>query len=66
MEQSRPDDSSPNGPRFGERGATATEYAALLALIALIIAVGVGAFGTALGTYFSTAATTLRTLLGIP
>lgn len=36
-----------------ERGATATEYGLLVGLIALIIVVGVGAFGTALDAFFS-------------
>jgi pilus assembly protein Flp/PilA len=36
-----------------DRGATATEYAMLVAFIAIIISVGVGVFGTALDTWFS-------------
>jgi pilus assembly protein Flp/PilA len=36
-----------------ERGATATEYALLVAFIALAIIVGVTAFGTALNNFFS-------------
>jgi pilus assembly protein Flp/PilA len=36
-----------------DRGATATEYALLVALIALVIVVGVGAFGTQLNTFFN-------------
>jgi pilus assembly protein Flp/PilA len=36
-----------------DRGATATEYALLVALIALVIVVGVGLFGTALNNFFS-------------
>lgn len=36
-----------------ERGATATEYALLVAFIALAIIVGVTAFGTQLNTFFS-------------
>lgn len=37
----------------GERGATATEYALLIALIAVAIVVAVGAFGTALSDFFT-------------
>ncbi|MDQ4488803.1 Flp family type IVb pilin [Sinomonas sp. ASV486] len=40
-----------------EKGATATEYALLVGLIALIIAVGVLAFGGALNTWFNNLAT---------
>ncbi|WP_336857624.1 Flp family type IVb pilin [Sinomonas albida] len=47
--------------RRDERGATATEYALLVGLIALIIVVGVGAFGTALNTWFSSLASTVAT-----
>lgn len=36
-----------------DRGATATEYALLVAFIALAIIVGVTAFGTALNNFFS-------------
>lgn len=36
----------------GERGATATEYALLVAFIALAIVVGVTAFGTELDAFF--------------
>lgn len=35
-----------------DEGATALEYAILVALIALIIVVGVGAFGDALNEFF--------------
>ncbi|WP_336857626.1 Flp family type IVb pilin [Sinomonas albida] len=42
-----------------EKGATATEYALLVGLIALIIVVGVGAFGGALNTWFSSLASTV-------
>ena len=45
--------------RPDERGATATEYALLVGLIALIIVVGVGAFGGALNSWFSSLATTV-------
>ncbi|MCQ9163600.1 Flp family type IVb pilin [Arthrobacter sp. STN4] len=37
----------------GERGATATEYALLVAFIALAIVGGVTAFGTNLGSFFN-------------
>ncbi len=40
-----------------ERGATATEYALLVAFIALAIIVGVTLFGNALNTFFSNLAT---------
>ena len=43
----------------GEKGATATEYALLVGLIALIIVVGVGLFGQALNSWFSSLATTV-------
>jgi pilus assembly protein Flp/PilA len=36
-----------------DRGATATEYALLVALIAIAIVVAVTAFGSALGTFFN-------------
>ena len=36
-----------------DRGATATEYAMLVAFIAVAIVVAVTAFGTALSTFFS-------------
>jgi pilus assembly protein Flp/PilA len=36
-----------------ERGATATEYALLVAFIALIIVAGVTLFGSQLNTFFS-------------
>lgn len=42
-----------------ERGATATEYALLVGLIAIVIAVGVGLFGTALNSFFGSLATTV-------
>lgn len=44
-----------------EKGATATEYSLLLAFIALIIIVGVTAFGTALNNWFSSFETTVGT-----
>jgi pilus assembly protein Flp/PilA len=37
----------------GEKGATATEYALLIAFVALVIIVGAGLFGTALSNWFS-------------
>jgi pilus assembly protein Flp/PilA len=42
--------------RDDEEGATATEYGLLVGLIALIIVVGVGAFGNALNDFFNTLA----------
>jgi pilus assembly protein Flp/PilA len=42
-----------------ERGATATEYALLVALIAIVIAVAVGLFGTNLSTFYNNVATTV-------
>jgi pilus assembly protein Flp/PilA len=35
-----------------DRGATATEYAMLVAFIAIVITAGVGVFGTALSNWF--------------
>jgi pilus assembly protein Flp/PilA len=43
--------------RDNERGATATEYALLVAFIAIAIIVGVTLFGNALNTFFSNLAT---------
>ncbi len=43
----------------GERGATATEYALLVALIATVIIVGVTAFGGALSGFFTTLGATV-------
>lgn len=37
----------------GDRGATAVEYALIVALIAVVIVVGVGIFGTQLNTFFT-------------
>ena len=37
-----------------DRGATATEYALLVSLIALVIVVGVGVFGGQLNSFFNT------------
>ena len=42
-----------------DRGATATEYAMLVAFIAVAIAVAVTAFGTALSKFFSGLAKTI-------
>ncbi|MFC4394937.1 Flp family type IVb pilin [Arthrobacter sedimenti] len=42
-----------------EKGATATEYSLLVGLIALVLVVGVGAFGGALNSWFSTLGTTV-------
>lgn len=36
-----------------DRGASAVEYALIVALIAVVITVGVGAFGTSLNTFFT-------------
>ena len=47
-----------------ERGATATEYALLVGLIALAIVIGVGAFGTALNDFFNSLADTVTGWLG--
>ncbi|MGO4471794.1 Flp family type IVb pilin [Arthrobacter sp. M-10] len=44
-----------------EKGATATEYSLLVGLIALVIVVGVTAFGTNLNTFFSGLASTVGT-----
>ncbi|MGY4540556.1 pilus assembly protein Flp/PilA [Arthrobacter sp. UYNi723] len=44
-----------------EKGATATEYSLLVAFIALLIIIGVTAFGTALNNWFSTLGSTVGT-----
>lgn len=44
-----------------ERGATATEYGLLVGLIALIIVVGVGFFGSSLDAYFNSLGTWVST-----
>ena len=44
-----------------EKGATATEYSLLVAFIALLIIIGVTAFGTALNTWFSSLGTKVGT-----
>ena len=46
-------------PREEEKGATATEYALLVAFIAFAVIAGVTLFGTALSGYFSKLATTV-------
>ena len=46
-------------PREEEKGATATEYALLVAFIAFAIIIGVTAFGGALSGYFSKLGTTV-------
>jgi pilus assembly protein Flp/PilA len=43
-----------------EDGATAAEYGLLVALIALVIVAGVGAFGTALDGFFNGIANTVK------
>ena len=43
--------------RDSDRGATATEYALLVAFIAIAIIVGVTLFGAALNTFFGNLAT---------
>ena len=50
--------------RDTERGATATEYALLVALIALAIVIGVTAFGTALNDFFNSIADPVTGWLG--
>lgn len=44
-----------------EKGATATEYSLLVGMIALVIVVGVTAFGGALNTFFNDLTTTVKT-----
>jgi pilus assembly protein Flp/PilA len=39
--------------RNDEKGATAVEYGLMVALIAVVLVVGVGAFGSSLNTFFS-------------
>ena len=39
--------------RNDEKGATAVEYGLMVALIAVVLVVGVGAFGTSLNGFFS-------------
>ena len=48
----------------GEQGATATEYALLVGVVVLVVAVGVGTFGTALAGWFGSLATGLTGWLG--
>lgn len=44
---------TPAVPAMDDRGASAVEYALIVGLIAVAIVVGVTAFGTSLGTFFS-------------
>lgn len=44
-----------------EKGATATEYSLLVAFIALLIILGVTAFGTALNNWFASLGSTVGT-----
>jgi pilus assembly protein Flp/PilA len=44
-----------------DKGATATEYSLLVAFIALLIIIGVTAFGTALNDWFTTLGTKVGT-----
>lgn len=53
-------------PEESERGATATEYALLCGFIALVIVIGVAAFGVALNGYYDTAVGAVKTALRIP
>ena len=46
-----------------ERGATATEYGLLIGFIAIALVLGVGLFGSALGSYFTTLATWIGTVI---
>jgi pilus assembly protein Flp/PilA len=39
--------------RDEEKGATAVEYGLMVALIAVVLVVGVGAFGSSLNTFFN-------------
>ena len=48
------------GEDRADRGATATEYAILVAFIALAIVLGVTFFGSTLNTWFSNLATSLH------
>lgn len=47
--------------RDDERGATATEYAILVAMIALVIILGAAFFGNALSNWFNNLGTTVST-----
>lgn len=46
--------------RREETGATAVEYGIMVALIAVVLLVGVGLFGTQLNTFFNGLATKLK------
>ena len=48
--------------REGDRGATATEYALLVAFIALVIVVGVTAFGSQLNDFLNSLGTKIGTV----
>ena len=48
---------------FSDRGATATEYAILVAFIAVVIVVGVGFFGQHLGAWYLAVTNQLSKLL---
>ncbi|UTT68510.1 Flp family type IVb pilin [Arthrobacter sp. DNA4] len=52
--------------RSEEDGATATEYAITVGLIAIVIVAGVGLFGISLNGYFGNFTTGIKTALGIP
>ena len=49
-----------------DKGATATEYSIMVGFVAIVILLGVGAFGTALNGYFNGLGTGVKTALGIP
>ncbi|OOP60643.1 hypothetical protein BMF89_16200 [Arthrobacter sp. SRS-W-1-2016] len=49
-----------------ERGATATEYSMLVGFIAVVIVVGVGAFGLALNGFIGGLANAVKVALGVP
>lgn len=46
--------------RNDEKGATAVEYGLMVALIAVVLVVGVGAFGTSLNGFFNSLFTDLK------
>ena len=46
-----------------EEGATAVEYALLVGLIAVVLIVGVGLFGTNLNTFFNSIATWVQGIM---
>ncbi len=51
------------GRERGELGATATEYGLVVGFIAMVVAFGIGAFGTALSSYWMGLATSLAGVL---